>query len=351
MSPLDDDAERDAWLSAALRHAPDAQAAAPPEIRDTILRQARAAAREANAPDASRPRGAWAAAWDWLARPPVAAGFASVMVATLVGLIWWDRPMDETLARPPASEASQAPRAAPPVTTAPPVAASSEAVATRAPASERAAAPKSEAPRAARAESRPPAPAVAEAARPAPATPAAPATPTPLADSRAPAQAAQIGAAGRAVAEAGDESSAASASGALSRHAAKAVPFAAAPTEAARLRREDRAEPRPAALAALLDGVAAQPERWSWQRGEARQPMNPALQGWLLQLDRASAGRWNDAAAAPAGASALHLYRDGTPVATLRLGDDAVWLAPASQAGLPRAAITALKQALADATR
>ena len=47
---------------------------------------------------ARAPRTRCCALWNWLARPPVAAGFASVMAATLVGLMWWDRPMDETLA-------------------------------------------------------------------------------------------------------------------------------------------------------------------------------------------------------------------------------------------------------------
>ena len=51
--------------------------------------------------------------WSWLARPPVAAGFASVMAATLVGMLWWDRPMDETMVPPPSSPTASAPRPAP----------------------------------------------------------------------------------------------------------------------------------------------------------------------------------------------------------------------------------------------
>ncbi|MEO8808593.1 MAG: hypothetical protein ABI433_21120, partial [Burkholderiaceae bacterium] len=98
MNPIDKtrDHERDAWLAQALHHAPDANADAPPALSDTILREARAAARQSAAPAAPRPESVsplrWlASAWDWLARPPVAAGFASVMVATLVGVMWWDR--------------------------------------------------------------------------------------------------------------------------------------------------------------------------------------------------------------------------------------------------------------------
>ena len=122
----DRDAERDAWLRAALRHAPDAGAEPPAAVRDAILREARAAserppslarvgagdepprARDARAdvkgvraPDGIGAK--LAAFWDWLARPPVAAGFASVVAATVIGLMWWDRPLDSTIERPPPS--------------------------------------------------------------------------------------------------------------------------------------------------------------------------------------------------------------------------------------------------------
>jgi len=112
--PGGDDAERDLWLREALRHAPDAEAAPPPALRDSILAQARAAARTA-APAAGRGDSTGladriAAFWSWLARPPVAAGFASVMAATLVGMLWWDRPIDETLPQAPPFES--APRSA-----------------------------------------------------------------------------------------------------------------------------------------------------------------------------------------------------------------------------------------------
>ncbi|MEO6361624.1 MAG: hypothetical protein ABIO71_00175 [Caldimonas sp.] len=110
------DGEHDAWLREALRHAPDASLAAPAEVRDAILLQARAAAAVPAWPEASRRTGRdaapWAALWSWLARPPVAAGFASVMAATLVGLMWWDRPMDEALPQPPVAGA-ESPRPLP----------------------------------------------------------------------------------------------------------------------------------------------------------------------------------------------------------------------------------------------
>jgi hypothetical protein len=116
-----DEPERDAWLSEALRHAPDASASPPAALSDAILRAARAATRPASTPHAAdkRPVDKWLAAWSWLARPPVAAGFASVMVATLAGLMWWGQPIDQTLQRPPAETTAkvEAP-AVPPAATA-----------------------------------------------------------------------------------------------------------------------------------------------------------------------------------------------------------------------------------------
>ncbi len=129
-SPMTD-AERDAYLEVALRHAPDAGIDAPASVSAAILREARGAAAQA-AP--SRPGsgkasglsgGAGVAAallrfWTWLARPPVAGAFASVMVATLAGVMWWGEPIERTLERPmakadsaPAAPAAPAERVAP----------------------------------------------------------------------------------------------------------------------------------------------------------------------------------------------------------------------------------------------
>ena len=113
------DSERDAWLREALRHAPDADAAPPRDLSETILAQARAAARAGGArARLGRRRHSAVALWDWLARPPVAAGFASVVAATLVGLMWWDRPMDETLPPRPGIAAERAPTGTAPATNA-----------------------------------------------------------------------------------------------------------------------------------------------------------------------------------------------------------------------------------------
>ncbi|MEO8079609.1 MAG: hypothetical protein ABI641_03710 [Caldimonas sp.] len=111
------DAEHDPWLREALRHAPDAAAEPPATLRDAILTQARATARagptrSTRPAGPARPHAPWLALWDWLARPPVAAGFASFMAATLVGLMWWDRPIDEAMPSPPPLETG-VPAAAP----------------------------------------------------------------------------------------------------------------------------------------------------------------------------------------------------------------------------------------------
>ncbi len=108
-------AEHDAWLREALRHAPDSGAAPPSAVSAVILAEARAATARPTTPSGMRRAAASAnpllVFWAWLARPAVAAGFASVMAATLVGLMWWDWPMDETLPRAPALERNEAPRA------------------------------------------------------------------------------------------------------------------------------------------------------------------------------------------------------------------------------------------------
>ncbi len=107
MTPTERDEEPDAYLNEALRHAPDATLGPPPALSDAILREATRAASAAppKARSQSHSPASWGGVvWDWLARPSVAAGFASVVAATLVGMMWWDRPLDETLPRPPAAD-------------------------------------------------------------------------------------------------------------------------------------------------------------------------------------------------------------------------------------------------------
>jgi hypothetical protein len=89
-------------------------------------------------------------------------------------------------------------------------------------------------------------------------------------------------------------------------------------------------------LGALRQAIAAEPQRWSWQRGSGSlQPVNPRLSDWLAQADAAAAATsWRrDPAEAKkaeaqdtlagstsaAGSHELRLLRDGRLVATLRL--------------------------------
>ena len=341
--------ERDAWLSLALRHAPDANADAPPALSETILREARSAVARstaietavvtavvtatetAAAPVTSRGgRSNWfVSAWDWLARPPMAAGFGAVVAATLAGILWWGRPLDETLPHPPL------PRAAAPQTrteAAPGVLADARpgereaAAAPPAPPS----ADKSHAKpqRAAKTEPAPKArpPVVAEKARrergdsAAPSAAAAPAPSRAEAVQQAPEAAELRRESGASVADATAQRSSQSSSA-----AAKTTPLynglrAALGDSGRALAKAKPVDTPSAPLAELLMALAQQPERWSWQRGSAEpQAMNPALQRWLVQLDRSTASRWGAAfGPAPSQASgALRLLLDGVPRATL----------------------------------
>ena len=301
-----DHPERDAWLAEALRHAPDADAAPPAALREAILREARAASAGSRAVPAPSTAHRLLAAWSRLARPPVAAGFASVMVTTVIGLMWWDQPIDETLQRPPMPTSTSAPGVQPPAAAAPSPAADRTGVRPTPPTLPTRPAPAVRADKAA-----------GDQGATAPTLRMRESTPLPK-DSPAPAT-----------------------SGALTSAPRKSE--AAAPT---------------APLTEWLASVAEQPQRWSWQRSDNAQPMSPALRRWLQQLDRAAASQWRapPGAARPGEGSAVRLYRDDTLYATLRLDDDAVWLDPASpaarplRAALPAAALADLKRALDEAT-
>ena len=405
-----DDAH-DAWLDHALRHAPDAGADAPAALSDAILRSARsavarpvdavaapaapAAATAATAalaaPGALRRRsrshpwlsaGAWA--WAWIARPPVAAGFGSVMVATLVGVLWWGRPLDEALPGEPVAAPAPAPASA--------SASGRQATVNPAPATAVISAPVT----------RP-------TATPAPATPLPPTSSTKQADKAVPrvpqaARAARL----EATPQAADNEAAApstlqvpapAASPALP--ASETTPAAApplldqrkrasgAPTDAALARAITAAESarsgplqanagpnaatsalamvRPAdagraPLGGLLTAVLREPDRWRWQRdtgGVETQAMTPNLQRWLAEAERATASQWRPGSAgvAPVGPPSLRLLRDGVLQATLSFGhggliETAGDAAPkTSTAALAPAVLEALAKALEEATR
>ncbi|MEO8151574.1 MAG: hypothetical protein ABI605_00790 [Rhizobacter sp.] len=380
--------ERDAHLREALRHAPDAQLQPPPALSALILSEAHAKARDGAVPTRP-PRSAVAAVWSWLARPSVATGFAGVMVATLVGVMWWDQPMDEAQPRRP-GPATTAAAPAPVVIaseTPPPVATPSAPTAPLAAEAEPAQPPRTErrkgAPAAERSADKKMVP--AKSAEPATVLPTAP--PVPPTESRAgaaqalgeattsvaaqaapapafkpaPAPAAMAPPAATLSANATADPATVAGGAAKSKSDDRAkLTRSLAATDAvrsnaagklelneSRLRKE--AEAAPPKLASLRAAIAAEPARWGWQRdGGAAQDMNDAVYAWLAQLDNATGSTWQGISAgatAPPTVRELRLLRDGRVMHSLRLTDSGVlWSSGSSswQAELPAAALQAL---------
>ncbi len=296
------DPERDAHLQVALRHAPDANAAPPAALSDAILRAAHGAV--APAGRAARAPTGWlhrlGAAWAWLGRPRLAGALAGLMVATLVGVLWWDQPLERSLG--PAAQAplrSNDSPAAPTAATAP-----AETVVTQ---------PKFETP-AQDLEAR--VPAVAKKARTQDAaiaaTPSPPALATP----------ALVTTARRADAPVREraELAAASVAAPVQSHN-QALSKSAAPSSVAAL----------ASLAEVRAAIAAQPDHWTWQLDAEPRPraMTPELQLWLARLD-AAAGAALGSSTLPAPSTAedtgatLHLLRDAVPHSSVHWGTEAV---------------------------
>lgn len=318
---MNDTPEPDARLIAALRHAPDADAAPPAALAQAILRSAREAV-AAPAPTAAgsvvqRLR----ATWSWLARPPVAAGFASVMLATVVGLMWWGRPMDEGLKGAETPVVAEAPAAS----AAPETEMRSTMTVAARPADAGATA-------SANPSATPPAAKIAEGAAPAAPTPARAATASPAQDAvrplaaptaphpGTPADAARADEPARAVAARPAARAARAEAGAAGVAEAPATALTAAP---------------PPALADLRSATRAEPQRFSWQleRGSLR-PTKDALPAWLARADAALASPWRPAGAsppspAPLPTSTLTVLRDGQPYAVFTLTGDTLRLAQA----------------------
>lgn len=312
--PRDDnqDLPRDAWLREALRHAPDAEAAPPPKLNETILRMGRAAVapRDERKPSSvqraapSLPSGtvaggsALASLWAWLTRPPVAAGFAVVFLSTVVGVMWMGRPIEEAL--PPREETVAA--APPPAT---PVAAAPAERQREAPGLPEAA--KRAGDVATRVAAAPPPPA-AKAEPPAPPVQAAPAAP-PTTAAAAPAAANDVAARETASAERREAS------------AARMAAAAPAPAQATAAAAPASAIETPS-LSNLRFEIRRKPDTWSWQRddGESR-PMDDAMQDWIAQADRTARPSWQHGAAAGASVTTtLRFTRDGVVRAVLRIG-------------------------------
>lgn len=297
------DEPRDGWLKKALDHAPDTPV--PPALRETILR----ASRSPRPAPASVPW--WSRLSAWLVRPQVAAGFASVAMVTVAGLLWHDEPVPPMPASTPPA-AVVAPPAEAPVPPAAPAPAPVAAPAPAKPAPARPPAPKarevappvmtpapaadtavrSEAPLLERAAIPLPAPAPAPAPMPAPAAPAA-AVETERADSQRKSMA--PGAALRRQAEAG-------------------AAFA----------------PAPVRLADVRDALAATPDRWTWQgRTGPALPAGVPVSDWLALLDATAGAGWSPSPAPRTGAGELHLLRDGQPAHHWVVTDQAVfWSTP-----------------------
>ncbi len=332
MNPLqppeagDGEPEVDAVLREALRHAPDATLAPSPALSAAILREARAAV-QVPAPAPAPRASVWPtllALWAALARPSMAAGFASVMVAGVVGLLWFERPIDDPAFRPtPEAAATRAPAAAPqPVAPAPvPVPAP-----TPPPLAERPAAP---AAAAVERRVRPAEPARKAAAEPQP--PPVVADAPAVSAAAAPAETAAPGASGMAsmydsAARQRSELRAAPADRAAAAAAAPVTP--AAPATLALT--EGNAVQARRAIALLRMAIAREPQRWRWQRdGGTSQAMNDALAQWLAELESAAGSRWQGAPAAErletdAAASELRLFYDGSLRHVLRIERDAV---------------------------
>ncbi|MFT3954062.1 MAG: hypothetical protein QM722_06605 [Piscinibacter sp.] len=289
----------------------------------------------------ARTLSAW---WSWLARPPVAAGFAGLMVATVVGVMWWDRPLEEAL--PPREEAvvAAAPATPPNAATTATADAAAAKPAGLPDAAKRAAPPvpaetdlaknrsASTAPATAltmkKAEAAPP----VVAAAPAPTAPAVAAAPAPA---PAPAIAADGAAREReALAERRDMASA--------RMAAAAPPAAAAAASA---------YIETPSLSNLRFEIRRQPDAWTWQRdeGEAR-AMDRSMEDWIAQADRAARTVWLAGAGGPdTTTTTLRFTRGGVVRAVLRLGPNGMRLTrggKTEQAELSRGTASTLQGSL-----
>lgn len=353
MSRPDDD-PHDAYLKQALRHAPDAGVAPPPALSEAILRAARSAAEPAALRAAAPPAraglvAALLALWNWLAQPRVATGCASVMVATLAGVMWWGRPIEPPLDLPAAPVRENVQASAPPDPPAavlaqsrlnePPAPESQLRDAAKAKSSDRAlqaAAP----PRRDRSVAAPPAVAQRSAPEPMAAAPAepplppSPAAPPGLLKQRAEAYAAPameaVASEARVAAARAIEAPATEARADAAAASTGASVVAAAPPAAVA---------RGSAIGRLRADIAAAPERWQWRwaDGEPR-VADAALLEWLARVDAAATRAPGTvtatalgaapakSAAADAAAPALLLLVDGKPQRLVQIAADRVRL-------------------------
>jgi hypothetical protein len=112
--PSHDEPPRDPHLLAALRHAPDRDAAPPPALSAHILAQARQASSTVSQPlRPARTAGWLSSLWAWLAQPVAAGALGTVLIAGFIGLMWHGQPVPDAVPRPADTVAVATPAAAP----------------------------------------------------------------------------------------------------------------------------------------------------------------------------------------------------------------------------------------------
>jgi hypothetical protein len=347
--PAPSAAQHDAYLQAALRHAPDLDQRPPAPLSESIRRAAHeaATARKRRGPPGLLDR---AASWlDALVRQPsLATGLAGVMVATVVGLMWWDEsPPPAVREDPPPAAPVPEPTLQAPATAQPSAATQSEAAA---PPAARSAAPVAAAPTPATMAERPRAPTRAKEStatastlpREAPAEPAAAAAPAEAsgkADARAQATPALE-------AHSGTTAAAPTAPALMTKSAPRLEEAPAA--DAARRDTGSGATLRqtpPAAAGAALERRAAaggppplpqilrDPQAWRWQ-GPHDAAAFPLDAPTLARMRSLAVLPWQrHVGELPPGPRVRWLPVDGTAAAAeLVVGErQAVWLTPAGQ--------------------
>ncbi len=98
MTARPDETPLDPLLSAALRHAPDRDAQPAPELDARILREAHAALNPRTTGPARPAQGLWLRLLDRLTLPSLAGALGTVVMATVIGLMWRDGPPPEPAA-------------------------------------------------------------------------------------------------------------------------------------------------------------------------------------------------------------------------------------------------------------
>lgn len=330
------DDPRDPHLLAALRNAPDRDAAPTAQLSAAILAQARHAVHAA-APSAPRWR-AWQAAFERLWQPAPMAAFGTLAMAAVIGVMWQGQELPE------ASPGSRPQRAAAPST--PPAQPAPPRDITRPvpPAVQQASTPsEAQAPKAAArpAEKATVNPAPRQAQAPAPAMPGAQeASAAPAAGVRGDIAAERREALGKTLADSARPSSRAS---------AQAQPDRLAAAESTPI------EPLSPAANALDAALRSNPASVQWRVSPQRVLAHDGEQrAWWAALQSATAGRWQIAApvaASGAEPAALTLLIDGAPGGSIGFEAQAVRWTDASgsawRARLGAAELRALQEVLA----